>query len=82
MTEYTDEDMAAVGRALMQAIAQHAPPGWHPADCPSEIVADLAGQLTEAREALGLALPILERFAEKAGGTATEARDKARAVLA
>lgn len=42
------DDMAEVGRALMQAIATHAPAGWAPADCPSEIVGDLRNALDES----------------------------------
>lgn len=48
-SEYTDEDMAAVGRALMSAIAQYAPKGWSPADCPSELVSDLHNECEELR---------------------------------
>jgi len=48
-------DMANVGRALMKAIADNAgsPPlkGWHPADCPSEIVSDLLNLLDDATRA-------------------------------
>lgn len=44
---YSDEDMAAVGRELMQAIKVFAPPGWHPMDCPSEIVGDLRNECDE-----------------------------------
>lgn len=43
------EDMAELGRALMIAIDVHAPKGWHPADCPSEIVGDLSGENEELR---------------------------------
>ena len=45
--EYDDEDMAAVGRALMEAIKQARLSGdtfmksWAPLQCPSEIVFDL-----------------------------------------
>lgn len=49
---FTDDDMAAVGRALMAAVEAHAPDDWHPADCPSEIVGDLRNMLDEARAAL------------------------------
>jgi len=48
-SEYTDEDMAAVGRALMAAITQYAPKGWSPADCPSELVGDLHNECEELR---------------------------------
>lgn len=39
--QYTDEDMANVGRALMTAIQEFMPDGWHPMDCPSEAIGDL-----------------------------------------
>ena len=47
------EDMANVGRALMHAIekdyaADLFMKGWHPADCPTEIVGDLLNALAEA----------------------------------
>ena len=48
-TEFTDEDMANLGRALMKAIETHVPGGWHPAECQSEIVGDLVGELGELR---------------------------------
>lgn len=48
-TEFSDEDMADLGRALMKAIDIHVPGGWHPAECPSEIVGDLVGELGELR---------------------------------
>ncbi len=50
--EFTDEDMAAVGRATMAAIETHADIGWHPSDCPSEIVGDLRNQRDELRDLL------------------------------
>lgn len=57
-------DMANVGRALMTAIADNAgsPPlmGWHPADCPSEIVSDLLNMLDDATRA---APPAMDREA-------------------
>lgn len=43
------EDMAAVGRALMEAVKTYAPKHWHPNDCPSEIVGDLANECDELR---------------------------------
>lgn len=46
-TDFTDEDMAAVGRATMAAIKVHANIGWAPADCPSEIVGDLRNDRDE-----------------------------------
>ena len=48
--DFSDEDMAAVGRALIQAISAHAYPGWHPMDCPSEIVGDLRNECDELRD--------------------------------
>lgn len=52
---YDDDDMAAVGRALMAAIERETADrngplfGWHPVDCPSEVVGDLVGMLLQAR---------------------------------
>lgn len=52
---YKDDDMAAVGRALMAAIKRETTDqsgplfGWHPADCPSEVVGDLVEMLLQAR---------------------------------
>lgn len=48
--EYTDEDMANVGRALMKAIAAHADEGWHSMNCPAEIVGDLRNERDELKE--------------------------------
>lgn len=50
------EDMANVGRALMEAIEKDYSghpfmQRWHPADCPTEIVGDLLNALDEARPA-------------------------------
>lgn len=54
MTSDDTEDMAAVGRALMDAIESFSdePPlkGWAPAQCPSEIVGDLVNMLEEATQ--------------------------------
>lgn len=52
--EYSDEDMAAVGRAFMEAIeqARRADPwvkGWSPAQCPSEIIFDLLNRIDDVR---------------------------------
>lgn len=47
VTEFTDEDAADVGRALIKAIEVHAYPGWSPAQCPSEIVGDLRNKCDE-----------------------------------
>lgn len=43
----SDEDMAALGRALLFAIRNHVKPSWAPMDCPSEIVGDLCNEITE-----------------------------------
>lgn len=47
------QDMANVGRALMERmadVAEHGPlKGWAPADCPTEIVTDLANEVDETR---------------------------------
>jgi hypothetical protein len=45
------EDMAAVGRALMETIKHNAPEGWAPNDCPSEIVTDLLNDIADLRKA-------------------------------
>jgi hypothetical protein len=54
--EFGDEDMAAVGRALMEAIHDNrehpALAGWMPMDSPVEIVVDLLNELDEAKAAL------------------------------
>ncbi len=49
MTEFSEESMADLGRALMAAIETHVPGGWSPMDCPSEIVGDLVEELGELR---------------------------------
>ena len=49
LTKFTDEDAADLGRALIKAIGAHAYPGWHPAECPSEIVGDLRNECEELR---------------------------------
>lgn len=49
MTEFSEESMADLGRALMAAIETHVPGGWSPMDCPSEIVGDLVTELGELR---------------------------------
>ena len=46
-TEYTDEDMAVVGRATMAAVKSHANIGWSPVDCPSELIGDLRNERDE-----------------------------------
>jgi hypothetical protein len=43
--EYTDEDMANVGRALMDRL----PDGYSYMNCPSEIVTDLQNEITDLR---------------------------------
>lgn len=52
VTEFTDEDAADVGRALIKAIEMHAYPGWGPAQCPSEIVGDLRNECDELKAKL------------------------------
>lgn len=59
-TDYTDEDMAAVGRAFMDAIdqARMADPwvkDWSPSQCPSEIIFQLINRVDEAQ---GLAVAL------------------------
>ena len=49
LTKFTDEDAADLGWALIKAIGAHAYPGWHPAECPSEIVGDLRNECDELR---------------------------------
>ena len=64
-TEYTDDDMAAVGRATMAAIKAHANIGWSPADCPSEIIGDLRNERDEfaaENEQLRSALTRMDRM--------------------
>jgi|JI6StandDraft_1071083.scaffolds.fasta_scaffold200886_2 hypothetical protein len=60
--DFTDEDMAAVGRALMNAISAHAYPGWSPAQCPSEIVGDLRSRCDELNAKLDRLRPDAERY--------------------
>ena len=64
--DFSDEDMAAVGRALIQAISAHAYPGWHPADCPSEIVGDLSNECAELRSTLASAAKVVATLVEVA----------------
>jgi len=46
--EYTDEDMANVGRALMDRL----PDGYSYMDCPTEIVTDLQNEVSDLKEEL------------------------------
>ena len=48
----SSRDMANVGEELMQAVKAHADAGWHPSDCPSEIVGDLRNQRDELKAEL------------------------------
>jgi hypothetical protein len=50
--EFSDEQMADVGRNLMKAVSAHAYKDWHPNNCPSEIVGDLRGLCDELKEDL------------------------------
>lgn len=45
MTDYTDEDMANVGRALMERL----PAGYSYMNCPSEIVTDLQNEIADLK---------------------------------
>jgi len=49
VTEFTDEDAADVGRALIKAIEVHVGGRRWPMDCPSEIVGDLCNERDELR---------------------------------
>lgn len=66
VNDFSDEDMAAVGRGLMQAIAAYADPDWHPADCPSEIVGDLSNECAELRSTLASAAKVVATLVEVA----------------
>lgn len=48
--QYSREDMEEVGRRLMDALYSNrdALKGWHPGDCPTEIVSDLINARDEA----------------------------------
>lgn len=50
-------DMANVGRSLLERIADHSREGplkgWHPADCPTEVVCDLLNMLADASAPAG-----------------------------
>jgi hypothetical protein len=53
--EYSDDDMADVGRAFMEAIEQARTgdpfmKGWAPLQCPSELVFDLLNRMDEQRK--------------------------------
>lgn len=61
--EFSDESMAEVGRALMKAVETYADKGWHPMDCPSEIVGDLHNERDEARAEFAA----IHQIAERAG---------------
>ena len=84
MDEYTDEDMAAVGRATMAAIKAHANIGWSPADCPSEIVGDLRNERDELAaeiDRLRSALEIIASFAPGNGDVCEIIAKRARDAL-
>lgn len=68
--EYTDEDMAVVGRAFMEAIeqARQSDPwvkDWAPAQCPSEIIFDLLNRSDDQVVRLHAALKRIEDLALK-----------------
>jgi len=70
--EAARDDMANVGRALMEALRDHAGSphlkGWAPADCPSEIVGDMLNMLDERDATLAERDAENERLdAERAG---------------
>lgn len=46
---YTDEDMALVGRSLMESLRISCPK-WSPADDPAEIVVDLLNVIHDLKE--------------------------------
>lgn len=52
--QYSREDMEEIGRRLMDALHSNrdALKGWHPGNCPTEIVSDLINARDEARDAL------------------------------
>lgn len=68
--EYTDEDMAAVGRAFMEAIAGARTSDawvrdWSPLQCPSEIIFDLLNR-RDSHEQLTARVAELEGVLRKA----------------
>lgn len=76
------ENLAQIAEALMESTAQNCP-GWHPADCPSEIVVDLVNERDELRTAL---VDLVAVFDAEAQGVAQQVTKperiaSARAVL-
>jgi len=47
--EFTDEDMADVGRAFMEAFEHCVPKGWHPMDCPTELLGHFRDECEDMR---------------------------------
>lgn len=81
VTEFTDEDAADVGRALIKAIEMHAYPGWGPAECPSEIVGDLRNECDELKAKLDGAAKVVLALVQVARA-AWNAADNGLGVLA
>lgn len=48
-TQFSDAELAAIGRRLIEAIQDHADATWAPVDCPSEIVRDLKSALEASK---------------------------------
>lgn len=66
-TVYMDDDLAAVGQALLMTISSNSGhaflKNWQPADCPSEIVCDLLNALDEAKAKNAVLVTALTPFA-------------------
>ncbi len=69
--EFEDEDMAAVGRALMETLRLNYP-SWMPLQCPSEVVVDLLNKLYDARMALFMCAASCQGGHSGAGKAASE----------
>jgi hypothetical protein len=87
--EFTDEDMAAVGRALMEALHDNREHrelrGWHPLNSPAEIVVDLLNRLDDqAAEARAAARDFSERVSGllRANNVEVERRRRAEGYVA
>lgn len=89
MVEFTDEDMAQVGRDLMEEIEAHSGQwplkGWGPMDTPAEVVTDLINMLVEMRAELERVTGISDVLRDSDGnpqgedGTASSPDDSAGA---